>query len=167
MMGASGQIEFGNAADGHSWQLSAEMYIPQPREDVFAFFADAMRLEDLTPPWLHFHVLTPPPIAMHEGTLIDYRLRIHGLPMRWQSRISLWDPPYQFADEQTRGPYRLWRHTHQFEAQGAGTLCRDIVEYRAPGGWPIDRLFVRPDLRKIFGYRQRRLAELFPASAMT
>lgn len=162
-MDASGRIEFGRTANGRSRHLSAELYVPQARDEVFEFFADASRLQDLTPPWLHFHVLTPAPIVMHEGTMIDYRLRVHGLPMRWQSRISVWDPPYQFVDEQTRGPYRLWRHTHQFEVQGAGTLCRDVVEYLAPGGWLVDRLFVRADLRKIFSYRQRRLAELFAA----
>jgi ligand-binding SRPBCC domain-containing protein len=165
MMDATGRIVFDSTIDGLACRLSAELYLPQPRDEVFAFFADATRLEDLTPPWLHFHVLTPPPIHMHEGTLIDYRLRVHGLPMRWQSRISVWDPPYQFVDEQTRGPYRLWRHAHQFEVCGSGTLCRDIVEYRAPGGWLVDRVFVRADLRKIFSYRQRRLAELFPAVA--
>lgn len=116
-MDASGRIEFGRTANGRSRQLSAELYVPQARDEVFEFFADASRLQDSTPPWLHFHVLTPAPIVMHEGTMIDYRLRVHGLPMRWQSRISVWDPPYQFVDEQTRGPYRLWRHTHQFEVQ--------------------------------------------------
>jgi ligand-binding SRPBCC domain-containing protein len=162
-MGRSGQIDFSRTENGRGYRLTAELYIPQPREMVFAFFSDAMRLQDLTPPWLHFHVLTAPPIAMHEGTLIDYRLRVHGLPMRWQSRISAWDPPHMFVDEQTRGPYRLWRHTHCFEEQGAGTLCRDVVDYATPGGWLVDRLFVRPDLRKIFGYRQWRLAEMFAA----
>jgi ligand-binding SRPBCC domain-containing protein len=99
--------------------------------------------------------------------LIDYRLRLHGIPLRWQSRIEVWDPPHRFVDVQTRGPYRHWRHEHLFEAARGGTICRDIVDYEVPGGWLIERLFVRPDVARIFKFRQRRLEQLFAANAET
>ncbi len=103
------------------------------------------------------------PIEMKVGALIDYRLRLRGLPIRWQSEISDWDPPHRFVDEQRRGPYQLWHHTHEFAEVDGGTAVRDIVRYRVPGGVLADVLFVRRDLRKIFGYRQEKLAALFPA----
>jgi ligand-binding SRPBCC domain-containing protein len=96
------------------------------------------------------------------GTVIDYRLWVHGVPVRWQSRISQWDPPWRFVDEQTRGPYRRWHHEHVFEAADGGTLCRDLVDYEVYGGSLINFLLVRPDLFRIFAFRQRKLRELFP-----
>ncbi len=95
------------------------------------------------------------------GTLIDYRLRLHGIPIRWQSEISVWEPPLRFVDRQTRGPYRLWIHEHRFVEQEGGTLVIDHVNYRVPGGSLINRLFIVPDLRKIFGFRMQKLQELF------
>ena len=97
----------------HTYQ--AELWLPRPRPEVFAFFAEARNLEAITPPWLKFEVLTPAPIAMRAGTLIDYRLRLHGFPIRWRTEITLWEPPVRFADTQLRGPYRLWEHTHRSE----------------------------------------------------
>ena len=143
------------------YRLEANQWIPRSRSDLFAFFADAFQLEILTPPWLHFSVVTPPPITMAEGLLIDYRLRLHGIPLRWQSRISLWEPDVRFVDEQVRGPYSHWHHEHVFSDADQGTHCRDIVHYRVPGGRFIDRFFVRPDLRRIFAFRQKKLQELF------
>jgi len=147
-------------------RLEMELWLPQPRSKVFPFFADARNLETLTPPWLHFEVLAPGPLEMKVGLKIDYRLKIHGIPVRWQSEITAWDPPYRFVDEQRRGPYSLWHHEHRFEEKDGGTLCLDIIQYRAPGGplrpW-IERFFVRPDVEKIFGYRTRKMQELFPA----
>src|SRR5579871_5848818 len=93
-------------------EFHGEQFLPRPLEEVFPFFADAGNLPILTPPWLHFHILTTRPIEMRRGALIDYRLRIHGLPIRWQSEIVEWDPPHRFVDEQRRGPYRLWHHEH-------------------------------------------------------
>jgi ligand-binding SRPBCC domain-containing protein len=133
---------------------------------VFPFFADAHNLERITPPWLRFRVLTPPPIAMGEGALIAYRLRLHGLPLRWLTRITGWDPPHEFVDEQLRGPYRLWRHRHTFAPDGEGTLARDRVDYELRGTDAMQdaaqALLVRRDLERIFGYRGDRLAELYP-----
>lgn len=143
------------------FRLEARQWLPVPRKRMFEFFSDAYQLETLTPPWLNFSVLTPAPIEMREGALIDYKLRLRGIPLTWQSRISVWDPPHRFVDEQLRGPYRLWYHQHILEDHDSGTLCHDIVDYRVPGGWLIHQLLVRRDLIKIFTYRQNILQQLF------
>src|SRR5690348_414160 len=114
--------------------FESELWLPRPRDAVFAFFADADNLETITPPWLRFEILTSKPITMRPGALIDYRLRIHGIPIRWQTEIAEWSPPHRFVDIQLRGPYTLWHHTHTFEEQDGGTLCRDLVRYRPLGG---------------------------------
>lgn len=141
--------------------LRAEQVLPVPLEQVFPFFADAGNLEALTPPWIRFRIDTPRPIAMHEGAIIEYHLRIRGLPIRWRTRITCWEPGVRFIDMQERGPYRLWHHEHRFEALPGGTRCVDIVHY-AHIGTPIgERLMVRPDLRRIFAFRARALAARF------
>jgi ligand-binding SRPBCC domain-containing protein len=148
--------------DGRAWRLECSTIVPHPIETVFAFFADAMNLEAITPPFLRFAVLTPAPIAMRPGRLIDYRLRLHGLPLRWQSEITAWEPPYRFVDEQRRGPYRRWAHEHRFEPCAEGTRVIDRIRYEVPGGdWIHDRL-VGPDLCRIFEYRADRLRILLP-----
>ena len=131
------------------------------REEVFAFFADAANLQSITPPWLRFRILTPLPIDMKKGTLIDYRLRLHGFPIRWRTEICEWEPPFRFADRQLRGPYRLWHHTHTFEEVSDGTLMTDEVEYAVPGGRLVNRWFVEGDLRRIFTYRTEQLAQRY------
>ncbi|MCU0308886.1 MAG: SRPBCC family protein [Chloroflexi bacterium] len=146
-----------------TFRLDSTMWLPRRLDEVFAFFADARNLETLTPPWLHFRILTPTPIEMRVGARIDYRLRIRGLPLRWQSEITAWDPPHRFLDEQRRGPYRLWVHEHTFAERDGGTEVRDRVTYAVPGGWLVERLLVGPDVRRIFAYRQETLARLFPA----
>jgi ligand-binding SRPBCC domain-containing protein len=143
------------------WRLRAEFWTPCPLAEVFDFFADARNLEELTPPFLSFQVLTPSPIPMHVGTTIDYQLRIHGLPIRWRSLISAWQPPFRFVDEQIRGPYSLWHHEHTFEECDGGTLIRDVVNYSVPGGWIINKLFVQRDLQAIFDYRQQQMQKRF------
>jgi ligand-binding SRPBCC domain-containing protein len=147
-----------------SSQFEVEMVVPRRRDEVFAFFADARNLERLTPPWLRFEVATPEPILLHAGAEIQYRLRWHGIPLRWTSRITDWDPPRIFVDEQIRGPYRLWRHEHVFDEVEGGTRVRDRVLYAAPAPRFVERLFVRRDLERIFAYRQERLREIFGAS---
>jgi len=137
--------------------FTTELWLPVPREKIFPFFAEARNLEIITPPWLNFHVLTPAPIAMRAGALIDYQLRIHGVPVRWRTEITAWNPPFSFCDEQRRGPYRRWSHTHTFVAKNGGTLCRDEVVYAVPGGALVNRLFVRRDVEKIFEYRAAAL----------
>jgi ligand-binding SRPBCC domain-containing protein len=145
--------------------LAREQLLDSRPEDVFAFFGDALNLEAITPPWLGFRVVTPQPIEMAPGTLIEYRLRLHALPIRWRTTIAAWDPPRRFVDVQLRGPYRLWHHTHDFEpAPGGRTLMRDTVRYALPFG-PLGavahRLLVRRDLARIFDFRQAEVARCF------
>lgn len=154
-------IEIKKNPAGRGYLLSSEIWLPRPREEVFAFFSDAFQLETLTPPWLKFEVLTPPPIELRAGATIDYKLRVHGLPLRWRSEITVWDPPHCFVDEQLRGPYRQWIHEHVFEERDGGTLSRDVVRYGVPGGPLMHALFVGRDVRKIFEFREKRLRELF------
>ncbi len=137
------------------------MWLPAEPEAVFAYFADAQNLNAMTPPWLHFRILTPDPIVMRAGVLIDYSIRLHGVGLRWRTEISVWDPPHRFVDEQRSGPYRRWWHEHTFEAQDGGTLAGDHVEYDVPGGALVQRLLVTPDLQRIFAYRKARLLERF------
>jgi ligand-binding SRPBCC domain-containing protein len=144
--------------------LAAELWLPRPRAEVFPFFSEARNLEELTPPWLKFEVLTPPPIVMRPGLLIDYRIKIHGIPIRWRTEILDWEPPHRFIDTQLTGPYTLWHHTHTFTEQDGGTLCRDDVRYRPRGGALMNWLFVRADVERIFAYRKTRLLEIFGPS---
>jgi len=141
--------------------FQAELWLPLPREKVFPFFATARNLEALTPPWLNFRVLTSGEIEMRVGAIIDYQLRIHGLPVRWRTEITGWNPPFSFCDEQRRGPYRRWSHTHTFTEQAGGTLCRDEVIYAVLGGSLVNWLLVRRDVVKIFAYRSEALRRQF------
>ena len=135
-----------------------------PAERVFEFYSDARNLERITPPWLGFEVTTPGAIEMRPGTLIDYRLRLRGVPVRWRTRIETWEPPHRFVDVQLRGPYALWEHTHSFEPDGgAGVVIGDRVRYALPLGPLGDlahTLLVRRDLERIFDYRRHAVAEL-------
>jgi hypothetical protein len=151
-------------------RLEREQRIEQPLDEVFEFFAAARNLERLTPPWLSFEVLTPEPIEMRVGTLIDYRLRVHGIPLRWQSRIEEWEPGQSFIDRQIRGPYGLWHHRHTFAADGSATIVRDTVDYGLPLGALGDvahPLFVRRDLERIFAYRRQAVIEALADSPAT
>ncbi|MEZ6148322.1 MAG: SRPBCC family protein [Planctomycetaceae bacterium] len=143
------------------WKLRSEIWLPQSVESVFDFFADATNLQILTPPWLHFRILTPQPFEIGEGSLIDYRLRLRFVPIRWRSEISDWNPPHRFVDRQIRGPYREWTHLHTFEAKDGGTLVRDDVTYSVPGGRLVHDWLVGPDLQRIFAYRHDVLAKRF------
>ena len=146
--------------------LERTQHLPQPPEEAFAFFSDALNLERITPPWLRFRVLRPETIEMGPGALIEYRLRLHLVPVRWLTRIEVWEPGRRFVDTQVRGPYRRWVHTHTFEPSGDGTLMRDVVEYELPLG-PIGALarqaFVRRDLERIFDFRREAVAQALPS----
>jgi ligand-binding SRPBCC domain-containing protein len=156
-------VEFGPSPHGIGQRLEAIQFLAERRELVFEFFSNPLQLEMLTPPWLQFCVQTPAPIDLKEGARIDYRLSLHGIPIRWQSRIDVWEPPRRFVDVQTHGPYRHWRHEHLFEEAAGGTICRDIVDYAVPGGCLVDRLLVRRDVKRIFEFRQRKLEVLLDA----
>jgi ligand-binding SRPBCC domain-containing protein len=148
-----------------TFRFESEIHLPAPRDRVFRFFAAPGNLERLTPPWLHFEMITPPETEIERGTLLDYRLRLHGLPLSWQSEISLWDPPLRFVDRQTKGPYSLWVHQHSFVEHQGGTLVGDCVDYAVPGGRLIQKFFVAPDLERIFQYRRCVLEEIFAVQA--
>ena len=145
--------------------FKTQQTIKKPLTEVFEFFSNAHNLAEITPPSLHLDILTSAPIEMFAGTRIDYRLKLHGIPIRWQTEITKWNPPYSFEDEQRRGPYRLWRHTHTFHETEAGVLVNDAVEYAVWGGGLIEKLFVRPDLEKIFTYRSEQLDKIFHVRA--
>lgn len=142
-------------------EFRCELWLPLPPEQIFPFFADAGNLDAITPPSLHFRIVTPRPIEMRAGTLIDYKLRVRGVPMRWRTLISAWEPPHRFVDEQLRGPYRQWIHEHTFEPHNGGTLARDVVRYAVPFDFIAHRLFVRPEVLKIFAFRQEALRKRF------
>ena len=144
--------------------LETKLFVPKPLSEVFPFFADAANLERLTPPLVGFTILTPPPIVMQTGTLIDYKIRVNGIPLRWRTLIESFDPPHSFVDTQLRGPYAHWHHTHTFREVSGGTELGDRVEYALPLG-PLGKiahaLFVKRQLRTIFDYRAQVMRELF------
>lgn len=148
--------------------LKIEIRIGRGRESVFDFFADAANLERLTPPQLNFHILTPQPIEIKKGTLIDYRLSLRGVPMTWRTEISEWEPPFCFVDQQLRGPYSQWIHRHTFTEVGpAETLIEDEVRYRLPlePFGDVVHFLVRRELDQIFAFRQKAVAELLGSEA--
>ena len=139
--------------------LRAVTELPLPRSRVFPFFADAANLDRLTPPELHLRIRTPLPIAMQVGALIEYRIALFGVPFGWRTRITRWEPESCFVDEQVRGPYRLWEHTHRFDENGSLTRMEDIVRWALPLA-PLGELaapLVRRELGRIFAYRERAL----------
>jgi ligand-binding SRPBCC domain-containing protein len=144
--------------------LARSQRLTVPVERAFAFYGEARNLEAITPPWLGFRVTTPDAIEMRAGALIDYRLKLHGIPVRWRTRIERWQPPASFVDVQLRGPYALWEHTHTFERDGDDAVTiGDRVRYALPLG-PLGELahalFVQRDLHRIFDHRARAVAEL-------
>lgn len=148
--------------------LTRRAFLPHPIERVFDFFSRAENLEAITPPWLGFRIVTPLPIRMEKGTLIDYALRIRRVPVRWRTRIEAWDPPRGFVDAQIRGPYSLWEHTHHFVTVEGGTEMTDIVRYALPFGplgGLVHRVVVARELRAIFDYRAGRTQKLLTQAA--
>lgn len=148
--------------------LEREQRLGLPLGQAFEFYAHARNLETITPPWMAFSVLTPEPIEMRAGTLIDYRLKVHGVPLRWRTRIEAWEPPQRFVDIQLRGPYALWEHTHTFEADGdEAVVIGDRVRYELPLG-PLGEiahtLFVKRDLDRVFEYREQVVAQRLQGS---
>ena len=142
-------------------ELHTALELPLPIDEVFAFFAEAGNLQRITPPELRFEILTPLPLEMRRGTLLEYRLGLLGVPFRWRTEIAAWDPPHGFIDVQLSGPYAVWEHTHVFVPTDAGTLIDDRVRYRLPlsplgdVAYPV----VRRQLKRIFSYRQEAVGE--------
>lgn len=150
---------------GREYTLRREQRIRKPLEEVFAFFAEAENLGRITPPELRFRIRTPLPITMRAGALIDYTIGLHGIPMRWRTLIADWSPPHRFIDEQLRGPYKQWIHTHTFERDGDFTVIRDEVRYRLPFGvlGQLVHPLIAMQLRKIFSYRHQFIEQHFAA----
>lgn len=146
------------------YELVRNQTVKASRADVFGFFADAANLQALTPPELGFEILTPPPIDMHPGTRIDYRIKLHGVPMKWKTLIEAYEPGVRFVDTQLKGPYKLWHHTHTFaDAADGGTELGDHVRYEMPFG-PLGTLahvVVKRQLKRIFDYREHVIRERF------
>jgi ligand-binding SRPBCC domain-containing protein len=151
-----------------AYTLRREQVLDVGAEAAFAFFADAANLEAITPPLLRFELVTPPPIEVGVGTFLQYRLRLHRVPVRWDTLIQAWEPPHRFVDVQVRGPYRLWHHTHEVEAlDGERSVMRDTVRYAigfGPLGAAAHRLVVRRDLEAIFDYRAATVPDLLASS---
>ncbi len=143
--------------------FEASQWVPTAVASTFAFFADAANLEAITPSFLNFRIITPLPIPMRQGTLIDYWLRLDGLPIRWRTEITRWEPGHAFVDTQLRGPYARWVHLHTFEDEAGGTRLRDRVEYALPFdplSRPMHGLYVRPTIERIFRHRRVVIARL-------
>ena len=147
--------------DSQGFWLKSHITLPWPLSTVFPFFASPANLETITPPFLRFEILGPPPLEMKLGLLIDYRLKLYGIPLRWQSEITAWEPPHCFVDEQRRGPYLHWRHQHNFDEKDGQSTVTDSVCYRLLGGRIINELLVKEWLRRIFMFRRAKLLEIF------
>ncbi len=159
-MSQNSSIEIETHPDG-GYLLTAAMTVDLPIAEVFDVFSDARQLERITPPWLNFQILTPLPIEMKAGALLDYKIRLHSIPIKWRTEISAWEPPYRFVDQQLKGPYKRWHHEHTFEEIDGKTIVGDNVHYIPRGGSLIHRLMVKPDLEKIFRFRHDSLTEIF------
>lgn len=151
---------------GRARAFRTTVELPLARERLFPFFANAANLEVMTPPELQFRITTPLPITMAEGTLIGYRLRLMGVPFEWITRITVWDPPREFVDEQLKGPYRRWIHKHLFVETSSGTRVHDSVTYELPF-FPLGELaapLVALQVRRIFAFRERALKQVFDSA---
>ena len=151
-----------------AYVLERQQVVQQPLDEVFAFYAEPRNLARITPKWLHFRMLCADAVGMRRGLRIHYRIRPLGIPQRWISEITVWEPPHRFVDEQVKGPYRSWHHLHEFAEVAGGTEIRDRVSYDLPLG-PLGRLahavLVRRQLETIFDHREQVIRECFAAPA--
>lgn len=147
-----------------TYTLSFAQHVPRPLPEIFDFFSRAENLEVLTPPWLNFKILGVKPQPVQQGTLINYSLRVHGIPLRWTSEIVEWEPPHRFVDLQLRGPYKVWRHEHRFEADDGGTLIADTINLALPLGvlgQIAYKIKVKSDVQEVFAFRENKIRNLF------
>jgi len=152
-----------------TYRLERSQLVRRSIDETFGFFADAANLQAITPEYLHFQILTPLPVEMREGALIDYRLRLYGLPIRWRTRIDEFVPGSHFVDSQIRGPYRLWRHRHEFHETGEGIVVVDKVDYQLPlaaVGRAMHAVMVRSTLEQIFDYRREQVGRLLAGESL-
>ena len=157
------QAILGDSAALGNEEFLAQLWIPQPIEKVFEFFGAAKNLETITPPWLGFKIRSQSTPDIQKGTLIEYELKLHGIPLKWRTEISQWNPPTHFVDTQLTGPYHFWRHTHRFLSLHGGTLIEDQVLYQLPLGLlgrVVAGSYVRKDVKKIFAYRTQKIFDL-------
>lgn len=147
--------------EGKDYILKAEQRFPKPLKELFSFFESPKNLGTITPDFLGFKILNADPIEMKKGLLINYRISLNGIPVKWQSEITAYDPPHRFVDEQRKGPYKYWIHEHTFTEDGNVTIASDLVKYGVLGGDIIHSIFVKPKLRTIFNYRKEKLETLF------
>lgn len=148
-----------------TYRLEREQWLPREPEEMYSFFSRPENLQLITPSWLDFRMVTAPK-ALAVGSLIRYRLRWHGVPIRWTTEISEWNPPHGFVDRAVSGPYALWNHEHWFEAKGGGTMMRDRVSYGLPLGWAgmvAHWLLLKRDMERLFSFRTEAMRRLFPA----
>ena len=147
-----------------TFEINMKQYINKPLEVVFEFFSKPENLEMITPKSLSFNILTPTPIKMGKGSLIDYTIRLFGIPIHWRTLISDYEPPFRFVDQQIKGPYTFWHHTHMFQAVEGGVEIIDKVKYSLPLGWLgtlAHAIWVRKDLEKIFKHRKNVIQNYF------
>jgi ligand-binding SRPBCC domain-containing protein len=144
-----------------AYKLLAQQFVPHPIKKVFEFYASAENLNLITPPLLEFKILSDSKIIIKEDSIIKYKLKLHGFPIKWVSKITNWNPPHKFIDTQIKGPYIKWNHLHEFKETSEGTIIHDYVDYIVPGGALIHSLFVKKDLLTIFNYRKDILKTIF------
>jgi ligand-binding SRPBCC domain-containing protein len=148
--------------------LERRQIIERPREEVFEFFSDAGNLEKITPPELNFHIITPQPIDLKKGALIDYRLKLRGIPITWKTEITEWNPPFAFVDSALKSPYKQWIHLHRFSDGANGeTIMEDRVRYRLPlePFGDLAHWYVRKELNYIFDFRRKIVEQIFPSKS--
>ncbi len=144
--------------------LERKQIIYRPRDEVFEFFADAKNLERITPPELNFKITTLEPIEIQKWTIIDYKLKLRGLPITWKTEISQWNPPFDFIDSALKSPYKQWIHLHKFSVGDNGeTIMEDIVRYRLPFEpfGDVAHFYVKKELNYIFNYRYKIVEQIF------
>ena len=147
-----------------TYTVAFAQQVARPLPEIFEFFSRAENLQVLTPPWLNFKILDVRPQPVQKGTLINYSLRVHGIPLRWTSEIVEWEPPHRFVDLQLRGPYKLWRHEHRFEPKNGGTLISDTISLALPLGFLGQlayKIKVHSDVQDIFSFREEKIRALF------